>query len=174
MPCCSYHVSDANGGWKGDGDSTVVVRQPLDLPPSPTQRKTQPDALRLQPTRRTRSPRLASPRLASQHTLDDTNSFSSHANRTIGAYPDVAVVNGTTAGGHASLLADVYCGEGTKLVYYLGPGEVISRTFTSKDTHCTRGDLLVPFTEAERLDEFHLKRTQATTSLLGFGSPSFS
>eukprot|EP00903_Cladosiphon_okamuranus_P005533 g5510.t1 len=95
-------------------------------------------------------------------------------NRTLGAYPDVVVVNGTTVGGHASLLADVYCGEGTKLIYYLGPGEVISRTFTSKDTHSTRGDLLVPFTETERLDEFHLKRTLAATELLGFGAPSFS
>lgn len=92
----------------------------------------------------------------------------------MGAYPDVAVVNGTTAGGHASLLADVHCGEGTELVYYLGPGEVISRAFTSKDTHGTRGELLVPYTEAERLDEFHLRRTQATTALLGFGAPSFS
>ena len=92
----------------------------------------------------------------------------------MGGYPDVEVVNGTTAGGHASLLADVYCGEGTKLVHYLGPGEVISRTFTSKDTHSTRGDLLVPFTEAERLDVFHLRRTQATTALLGFRAPSFS
>lgn len=92
----------------------------------------------------------------------------------MGAYPDVAVVNGTTAGGHASLLADIYCGEGTKLIYYLGPGEVISRTFTKKDTHGTRGDLLVPYTEQERLDEFHLKRVQATTAVLGFVAPSFS
>lgn len=95
-------------------------------------------------------------------------------NRTIGGYPDVVVVNATTVGGHASLLADVYCGQGTQLIYYLGPGEVISRTFTRKDTHGTRGDLLVPFTEPERLDEFHVKRTQATTALLGFGAPSFS
>ncbi|CAM9729877.1 unnamed protein product [Scytosiphon promiscuus] len=95
-------------------------------------------------------------------------------NRTVGAYPEVEVVNATTAGGHASLLADVFCGDGTKLIYYLGPGEVISRTFTKKDTHGTRGDLLVPFTEPERLDDFHLKRTQATTSVLGFRSPSFS
>lgn len=84
------------------------------------------------------------------------------------------MVNATTAGGHASLNADVHCGEGTKLIYYLGPGEVISRTFTRKDTHSTKDDLLVPFTEPERLDEFHLKRTQATTAVLGFGAPSFS
>lgn len=83
-------------------------------------------------------------------------------------------MNATTSGGHASVLADVFCGEGTELIYYLGPGEVISRAFTRKDTHSTRGELLVPFTEPERLDEFHLKRTQATTSVLGFHAPSFS
>ncbi|CAM9670176.1 unnamed protein product, partial [Ectocarpus fasciculatus] len=95
-------------------------------------------------------------------------------NRTLGGYPDVKVVNATTTGGHAALLADVHCGEGTKLILYLGPGDVVSRPFSKKDTHGTRGELLVPFTETERLDEFHLKRIQATTSLLGFDAPSFS
>lgn len=84
------------------------------------------------------------------------------------------VVVNSTAGGHASLLADRYCGDGTQLIYYLNPGEVLSRTFTSKDTHGTNGDLLVPFTELQRVDEFHEKRTRATTAVLGFGSPSFS
>ncbi|CAM9328797.1 unnamed protein product, partial [Ectocarpus sp. 12 AP-2014] len=95
-------------------------------------------------------------------------------NRTLGGYPDVEVVNATTTGGHASLLADVHCGEGTKLILYLGPGDVVSRPFSKKDTHGTRGQLLVPYTDPDRLNEHHLKRTQATTSLLGFDAPSFS
>ncbi|CAB1101450.1 unnamed protein product [Ectocarpus sp. CCAP 1310/34] len=95
-------------------------------------------------------------------------------NRTLGGYPDVEIVNATTTGGHASLLADVHCGEGTKLILYLGPGDVVSRPFSKKDTHGTCGQLLVPYTEPDRLDEYHVRRTQATTFLLGFDAPSFS
>lgn len=71
-------------------------------------------------------------------------------------------------------MADQFCGEGTKLIFYMEPGEVLSRTLTSKDTHGTNGKLLVPFTELERIDEGNMKRVKATSAILGFGSPSFS
>lgn len=100
--------------------------------------------------------------------------LASPLSRTLGHLPRVAVVNSTTVGGHGALLADVYCGKETKLIYYLSPGEMVSRTFTSKDTHSTKGDLLVPFSELERVDEYHVQRARATTSILGFFAPSFS
>lgn len=93
--------------------------------------------------------------------------------RTIGGLPGVVVVN-STAGGHASLMADVYCGDGTKLIFYMNPGEILSRAITSKDTHGTNGKLLVTFTEPERVDEGNQERVRATIAVLGFGSPSFS
>lgn len=97
----------------------------------------------------------------------------SRLGRTVGEFPGVVVVN-STAGGHASLLADVHCGNGTKLILYMNPGEVLYRTITSKDTHGTNGKLLVPYAEPERVDEGNQKRVRATTAVLGFGSPSFS
>lgn len=84
------------------------------------------------------------------------------------------MVNTSTAGGHASLVADLHCGQETKLVYYMEPGEVLSRAFTRKDTHSTTGRLLVQFTELERVGAAHIQRSQATTSVLGFGAPSFT
>lgn len=93
--------------------------------------------------------------------------------RTMGFYPGVSVVN-STAGGHAALMADTLCGVGTKLIFYMDPGEILSRTFTSKDTHGTNGDLLVPFTEPERVGAGNQQRVRATTAVLGFGSPSFT
>lgn len=50
----------------------------------------------------------------------------------------------------AALFADRHCGEGTKLILYMNPGELFSRTFTSKDTHSTAGDLLVVYAEVRR------------------------
>lgn len=47
----------------------------------------------------------------------------------------------------APLLADRYCGEGTELILYMNPGELLSRKFTSKDTHSAAGDLLVMYAE---------------------------
>lgn len=45
------------------------------------------------------------------------------------------------------LMADLHCGEDTELVLYMNPGELLSRTFTSKDTHSAAGELLVMYTE---------------------------
>lgn len=45
--------------------------------------------------------------------------------------------------GASALLADKHCGEGVKLIYYLSPGELLSREINFKDTHSPRGDLLV-------------------------------
>lgn len=72
------------------------------------------------------------------------------------------------------LLADRHCGEGTRLIYYMGPGEMLSRTFTSKDTHSVRGELLVVYAEVSRVGKASQDRTLATAALLGFSSPSFS
>lgn len=50
----------------------------------------------------------------------------------------------------APLFADRHCGEGTELILYMDPGELLSRKFTSKDTHSTAGDLLVVYAEVCR------------------------
>ena len=71
-------------------------------------------------------------------------------------------------------MADRHCGPGTKLILYMNTGEMLSRTFTSKDTHSVRGDLLVAYTEVERVGIASVDRTLATMSVLGFSSPSFS
>lgn len=52
----------------------------------------------------------------------------------------------------APLLADRHCGEGTELILYMNPGELLSRPFTSKDTHSTAGDLLVVYAAVGRYD----------------------
>lgn len=54
------------------------------------------------------------------------------------------------------------------------PGDLVSRTFTAKDTHSVQGDLLVVYAELDRVDEPVKERALATTSVLGFNSPSFS
>lgn len=71
-------------------------------------------------------------------------------------------------------MADEHCGNGTKLIFYMDTGEILSRTVSSKDTHGTNGKLLVPYAEPERVDEGSRQRVRATTAVLGFGSPSFS
>lgn len=63
----------------------------------------------------------------------------------------------------SGLLADKYCGERTKLIYYLNAGELLSRAFNFKDTYSPRGELLVVYTD----------KTQPTAAVLGFSSPSF-
>lgn len=45
--------------------------------------------------------------------------------------------------GASALLADKHCGEDVKLIYYLNPGELLSREINFKDTHSPKGDLLV-------------------------------
>lgn len=43
----------------------------------------------------------------------------------------------------AALAADQMCGEGTRLIYYISPGQLVTRTFTPKDTHSLSGKLIV-------------------------------
>eukprot|EP00903_Cladosiphon_okamuranus_P015305 g14139.t1 len=58
-------------------------------------------------------------------------------NRTLGKYSMVNVVNSSHVE-HAALNADKACGPGTRLIFYMGIGEVLSRPFTEKDTHTPR------------------------------------
>lgn len=72
----------------------------------------------------------------------------------------------------ASLYADDYCGAGTSLIFYVKAGSVVSRAFTSKDTHSPHGDLLVVYSKDRTIrDERFAKET---TVLLGFEAPSFT
>lgn len=56
----------------------------------------------------------------------------------------------------------------------MNPGELLSRAFTPKDTHSVKGDLLIVYAEVDRVGVYSVERTLATTSVLGFSSPSFS
>lgn len=66
-------------------------------------------------------------------------------NSTVGYLPVVRVLNSTQVD-MAATFADKMCGDGTKLIYYLSPGQVLSREFTVKDTHSVSGDLVVTYT----------------------------
>lgn len=79
-----------------------------------------------------------------------------------GDLPGVRIVE-TSHVSVSSLLADQFCGAGTKLIYYLNPGELLSRPIVYKDTHSPRGDLLVVYSDQQ----------QETAAVLGFSSPSF-
>eukprot|EP00752_Nemacystus_decipiens_P004759 g4334.t1 len=94
--------------------------------------------------------------------------------RTMGNLPGVRISEATSSITLAPLLADRYCGEGTELILYMNPGELLSRPFTSKDTHSTAGDLLVVYAEVDRIGEANLTRVMATMLVLGFSTPSFS
>eukprot|EP00903_Cladosiphon_okamuranus_P008170 g7869.t1 len=94
--------------------------------------------------------------------------------RTMEGLPGVRVSEAVSPINLAPLLADRYCGEGTELILYMNPGELLSRKFTSKDTHSTAGDLLVVYAEVDRIGEANMARVLATMSVLGFSSPSFS
>lgn len=85
----------------------------------------------------------------------------------------VSVVN-CTHPGYAALTADTSCGEDTSLIYYLNPGELVTRTFTAKDTHSPRGDLLVKYADVEIVGPENARRAMASTIILGFHSPSFT
>ena len=67
--------------------------------------------------------------------------------RTLGSLPGVRVSEAISPITLAPLLADRHCGEGTELIFYMNPGELLSRKFTSKDTHSAAGDLLVMYAE---------------------------
>ena len=75
---------------------------------------------------------------------------------------------------YASLYADQMCGDGTRYIYYMSLGEVLGRTFTPHDTHTARGELVVAYTSAHRVDQQHARRVLGSTAILGFESPCFT
>lgn len=93
--------------------------------------------------------------------------------RTLGHHASVNIVNSSHVE-HAALNADKACGEGTRLIYYMVVGEVLSRSFTTKDTHTPQGDLIVAFTNSEDSQAECSRRAMATGILLGFSSPCFT
>ncbi|CAM9352251.1 unnamed protein product, partial [Ectocarpus sp. 13 AM-2016] len=93
--------------------------------------------------------------------------------RALGQVPRVTIANSTTVE-HSALYADQICGNGTRLIYYMEPGEVLSRTFTKKDTHTIQGDLIVSYTGADDLPLESTRRAMGSTAILAFTSPSFS
>lgn len=84
--------------------------------------------------------------------------LSSGSSRTLGRYPGVRISEAVSPITLAALVADRHCGEDTKLIFYMNPGELLSRRFTSKDTHSAAGDLLVMYAEVG------LERTRPTFS----------
>ncbi|CAM9766040.1 unnamed protein product [Scytosiphon promiscuus] len=94
-------------------------------------------------------------------------------NRTLGRLPDVSIANSSKVE-YAALHADDVCGQGTRLIYFMSAGDVLSRTFTSKDTHTPRGDLVVHFTDVDLVDPESARRAIAGAAVLGFASPSFT
>lgn len=86
--------------------------------------------------------------------------------RAFGDLLGVRIVQSSNVAG-SGLLADKHCGGGTKLIYYMHIGELLSREITFKDTHSPRGDLLVVHTN-QRTNE-----VLANAPVLGFNSPVF-
>lgn len=74
----------------------------------------------------------------------------------------------------SAVMADEYCGDDTELIYYLQAGTLLSRSFTDKDTHSPRGDLLVVYSDGRGADYRTLASAEATSVLLGFQSPVFT
>ena len=92
--------------------------------------------------------------------------------RSVGVLPGVTV-HPTDDPYTASLLADEYCGVDTRLIFYMKSDSVVSRQFTSKDTHSTHGDLLVVH-GSQKGSFADRDLTELTTTVLGFQSPSFT
>lgn len=88
-------------------------------------------------------------------------------------YTAVSVVNNTRVA-FASLTADVACGNETTLIYYMLPGEVLSRPFKARDTHSLKGDLLVKYTDTKLAGGEFARRSVGTSILLGFHGLSFT
>lgn len=84
------------------------------------------------------------------------------------------MIRNSTNPGISPLFADRFCGDGAKLIYYMNPGELISRPIMPKDTHSVSGDLLVVYSNLDNAVEAIRARANATTAVLGFKSPSFS
>ncbi|CAM9281830.1 unnamed protein product, partial [Ectocarpus fasciculatus] len=94
-------------------------------------------------------------------------------NRTFGHIPDVTVGASTNVE-YSPLIADYICGEGTRLIYYMDVGEVLSRTFTKKDTHTVLGDLIVSLVSTDEVPPFAVARGMASSVLLGITTPVFT
>ncbi|CAM9790044.1 unnamed protein product [Ectocarpus fasciculatus] len=94
--------------------------------------------------------------------------------RVFGTVPEVRVSEAIRSTTRAPLLADRHCGEGTELILYMKAGGLLWRTFTSKDTHSPTGDLLVVYSELDRVGKAREKKALAAMLVLGFKSPSFS
>ncbi|CAM9477738.1 unnamed protein product [Ectocarpus sp. 8 AP-2014] len=92
---------------------------------------------------------------------------------TLGYLPDVTIGNASSVE-HGALIADQICGNGTRLIYYMNVGEVLSRTFTRKDTHGIQGDLVVSATDSAQVPLEHARRAAGSAVLLGFTTPSFT
>lgn len=95
-----------------------------------------------------------------------------HLSRAVGGLPGVTV-HVTEDAFTASLFADELCGVDTSLIFYMQPGSILSRQFTSKDTHSTHGDLLVVHGSA-KLRHVDRELAKLTTRVLGFETPSFT
>lgn len=93
--------------------------------------------------------------------------------RTLGQLPGVSVVNSSNVE-YAALSADEACGNGTTYIYYMTIGQVLSRSFTPKDTHTPRGELLVSYTSTDDVDRESSRRAMASAALLGFAAPCFT
>ncbi|CAM9712766.1 unnamed protein product [Ectocarpus sp. 4 AP-2014] len=91
--------------------------------------------------------------------------------RSIGRLPGVTV-SGTQNPATAALYADKYCSF-SELILYVKPGSVLSRSFTPKDTHSPRGDLLV--VHAGSQGSYHdTELSRLSSSVVGFEAPSFT
>lgn len=75
---------------------------------------------------------------------------------------------------HAALDADIACGTGTRLVYYMSIGELLSRTLTMKDTHSPKGDLVIAFTDQVDGHDECGRRAKGNSILLGLSTPCFT
>ncbi|CAM9650691.1 unnamed protein product, partial [Ectocarpus sp. 12 AP-2014] len=93
--------------------------------------------------------------------------------RALGQLPEVTIRNSTNVK-YGALHADRICGKGTRLIYYMDAGEILSRTFTKKDTHTIHGDLIVSFTGADDILPGSTRRAMGSTAILAFTSPSFT
>ena len=85
----------------------------------------------------------------------------------------VSVVNDTRVA-FAPLKADVFCGNQARLIYYMDPGEVLSRPFTARDTHSHKGELLVKHTDAKLTGGEYALRSMGTWLVLGVHGLSFT
>ena len=80
----------------------------------------------------------------------------------------ISVVNDTRVS-YASLAADEACGNETRLIYYMTPGEVLTRAFTPKDTHTQKGDLIVTHSDVDIFEDGKSsRRFIGTAARLGF------